>query len=96
MPSTINLRNSAWHAGVRVEAHQGINQDPDLNPSLGIQVIRYDEAWPIISAVNVQWRREVDPPQPQGNGPNGIAFLLTMKTTCTTLRFDISRPPVSG
>lgn len=54
MPSTINLRNSAWHAGVRVEAHQGINQDPDLNPSLGIQVIRYDEVWPIISAVNVQ------------------------------------------
>jgi hypothetical protein len=66
MPSTINLRNSAWQAGVRVEAHQGINQDPDLNPSLGTQVIQYDEVWPIISAVNLQWRREVDPPQPQG------------------------------
>lgn len=65
-PSTVNLRNSAWQAGVRVEAHKGMNQDPDQNPSLGIQMIPYDEAWQIISDVNVQWRREVDPDQPQG------------------------------
>jgi hypothetical protein len=63
----ITLHNRDWHAGVNVEAHQGMSFDPNQNPSLGARLLSYQSDWVIDSGTDdVQYRRDANPDHPDG------------------------------
>jgi len=65
--STITFHNQSWKKGVNVEVHFGDDDKPNVNSSIGIRQIAYQEDWRVsCSAAILQYRRDRNPDNPEG------------------------------